>query len=270
MEIPIKPKLYSFHEAFNAVGRKLFCDWTDEGIEEINAQKCQSPKDVESMADLPERLMRVIDGMDKNPGLDAEGRRNLQKHIDDANAALLVRQSDTVARAIKALKEDPEAYQKKYALWVHYDKAYRRLIDILHDGYAPSWLETTGGDTYEIQRTHWGGVGGPFTPNLPGNCGEYRGAWGEAWGEVLIDKKSLDRSLKTAHPTPAAGLSRRDERKKETLLKYKGWSEAAAAFNKENPGLSKYQVMIRVAPTVGADEDTFRKMVTKHYPDWAE
>ena len=38
MEIPIRPKLYSFHEAFNAVGRKLLCDWTDEGIEEINEE----------------------------------------------------------------------------------------------------------------------------------------------------------------------------------------------------------------------------------------
>ena len=58
--------------------------------------------------------------------------------------------------------------------------------------------------------------------------------------------------------------------KKATLLKYKGWSEAAAAFNKKHPGLSKYQVMIRVSPSVGADEETLRKMVTKHYPDWAE
>ena len=117
MEIPIKPKLYSFHEAFNALGRELFPDWTGK---EIHAQKCPAPEDVESMADLPERLMRVIDGMDKNPGLDAEGRRNLQKHIDGANSALLVRQSDTVARAIKALKEDPKAYQKKYDLWVRH------------------------------------------------------------------------------------------------------------------------------------------------------
>ena len=50
MEIPIRPKLYSFHEAFNAVGRKLLCDWPDEGIEEINAQKCQSPKAIEKKA----------------------------------------------------------------------------------------------------------------------------------------------------------------------------------------------------------------------------
>ena len=264
MEIPIRPKLYSFHEAFNAVGRKLVPGWT--GFE-INAQKCHPPKDVDSMATLPERLLEFTVDMAKAPDVDPA---DLQKHVDGVEHARLVRQSATVAREIKDLKEDPEAYQTKYDLWFRHDKAYKRLIDILHDGHAPSWLETTGGDIHEIQRTHWGGVGGPFTPNLPGDCGEYRGAWGEAWGEILIDRKSLDHSLKTAHPTPAAGLSRRDERKKETLLKYKGWSEAATAFKKEHPNMSNYQVMLEAAGKMGIHESTFRKMLKKHHPGWAQ
>lgn len=250
MEIPIRPKLYSFHEAFNAVGRKLFPGWT---AEEVNAQECHSPEDVESMDTRPKRLAEFTIDMGKAPDVDPA---DLQKHVDGVEHARLVLQSATVAREIEALEKDREAYQKKYDLWCRHDKAYKRFIEIMHDGYAASWLVTKGGDTYEIQRTHWGGVGGPFTPNLPGDCGEYRGAWGEAWGYVWIDRKSLDRSLKTAHPTPATGLSRQDERKKETLLKYKGWSEAAAVFNKENPGHSKYQVLVRTARKMGKEEET--------------
>ncbi len=256
MEIPIRPKLYSFHEAFNALGRELFPNWT--GFE-INAQKCRPPKDVESMADLPERLMRVIDGMDKNPGLGAEGMRNLQKHIDGANAALLVRQSDTVARAIKALKEDPEAYQTKYDLWFRHDKAYKRLIDILHDGYAPSWLVTKGGDTYEIQRTHWGGAGGPFTPNLPGNCGEYRGAWGVAWGEVLIDKKSLDRFLKIHRTGPARRGRPPTGTSPEKRQEYEEWAKAAKALKAQHTNWSMDQAMEQAADDMDINRGTFKR-----------
>ena len=252
MEIPIRSKLYSFHEAFNALGRELFPDWTGE---EVNAQKCHSPKDVESMADLPERLMRVIDGMDKNPGLDAEGRRNLQKHIDGANAALLVRQSDTVARAIKALKEDPEAYQKKYALWVHYDKAYKRLIDILHDGYAPSWLETPEGDTHEIPRTRWGAAGDTFTPNLPGNCGEYKGAW----GEILIDRKSLDHFLKIHRPRRAGPGRPPTGTSPEKRQEYEEWAKAAKALKAQHTNWSMDQAMEQAADDMDINRGTFKR-----------
>ena len=195
MEIPIRSKDYSFPEAFNAVGRKLFPDWTDEGIEEINAQKCHSPEKVESTDSLPKRLSVFIVNMAKAPDVDPA---DLRKHIDGVENARLVRQSATVAREIEALEQDREAYQKKYDLWFRHDKAYELLIEIMNHGHAPSWLVTTGGNTYEIQRTHWGTVGGPFTPNLPGDCGEYRGAWGDAWGYVWIDKGSRDRAKKAA------------------------------------------------------------------------
>ena len=67
METPIRPKDYSFPEAFNAVGRKLVPGWTGN---EIDARKCRSPEEVERMADLPERVTEHIKENLGNPDLD--------------------------------------------------------------------------------------------------------------------------------------------------------------------------------------------------------
>ena len=271
MEIPIRPKLYSFHEAFNTVGRKLVPGWTGD---EINAQKCHSPEKVESIDTLPKRLAEFTIDMGKAPDvdpadLDAEGLQDLQNHIDGVEHARLNRQSAPWAREIKDLGKDREAYQARYELWVRYDKAYKRLIDILHDGYAPSWLVTKGGDTYKIQRTHWGGVGGPFTPNLPGDCGEYRGAWGEAWGEVWIDKKGLDRILKIAPPLPAAEPTRRGDKNEAIRQRNEKWITEVTDCEQEHPDWTKKKVIKIVAKRLGGiNREALRRLMYTDAGSW--
>ena len=268
MEIPIRPKLYSFHEAFNALGRELFPNWTGE---EVNAQECHFPEDVESVADLPERLLEFTVDMAKAPDVDPA---DLQKHIDGWEHARLSRQSAPWAQEIKDLDEDPEAYEKRYALWFYYDTTYQHLIEIMHDGRAAGWIETPEGDTYEIQRTHWGGASGPFTPNLPGNCGEYRGAWGEAWGNVWIDKKGLDRSLKFPHPTPITKLSRRAEMKRATRQKREKWERAIVACEQEHPDWKKSQILDEVAEDLNIEEESEKGSLKRRMYDpggpWAK
>ena len=147
MEIPIRPKLNSFHEAFNAVGKKLVPGWTGD---EIEARKCHSPEDVDSVDTLPKRLLKFTVDMKNAPDVDPA---DLRKHIDGVEAARLNRQSAPWAQEIKDFDEDPEAYEERYALWFRHDKTYKRFIEIMHDGYAPSWLVTPEGDTHGTARS---------------------------------------------------------------------------------------------------------------------
>ncbi len=241
MATEIRSKDYSFPEAFNAVGKKLVPGWTGD---EIEARECHSPEDVDSVDTLPKRLAEFTIDMGKAPDVDPA---DLERHINGVEHARLNRQSAPWAQEIKDLDEDPEAYEKRYALWFYHDITYQNLIEIMHDGRAAGWIETPEGDTYEIQRTHWGGAGDTFTPNLPGNCGEYRGAWGEAWGNVWIDKKRFDRSLRFPHPTPITKLSRRAEIKMATRQKTEMWIRAIVKCEEEHEDWKKLDILDKVA-----------------------
>ena len=142
MEIPIRPKLYSFHEAFNAVGKKLVPGWTGD---EIDARKCRSPEDVDRMAGLPERVAEYIEENLENPDLDIA---KAQIGLAGAELAAQERQSGPLAQEIEDLEEDREAYQAKYDLWFRHDKAWKDFINIMHDGHAASWIVTPEGDIH--------------------------------------------------------------------------------------------------------------------------
>ena len=249
MEIPISSKVYSFHEAFDAVGRKLVPGWTGE---ETQARECHAPEDVAHRIALPKRLLQFIK---ENPGLNAKDR---QSRITGVKVALHDRRFGPLAPEIKAFVKDPDAYQVGYDLWDRRRVAEASLNDIIHDGHTAAWIETLEGDIQEIPRTHWpvrGTVGGPFTPNLPGNCGEYRGVDGMVW----IDKESLDRFLGTPDSLPAAGPGRPVGTTPEKRQEYERWAEASQVLKANHSNWSMDQAMDQAAKDMGIKKSSFKR-----------